>query len=298
MARRYCVFDVFSDKVLSGNPLAIVLDSDGLDTGTMQGIAREFNLSETVFVAPAEHAAHTAALRIFTPTRELPFAGHPTVGTAVCLAEQRFGEDCDRQDAVIVLEEKIGNVRCGVILDKGSGFAEFDIPQLPSQLACDLPKDELADIVGLDVAEMTFENHRPARWSAGLPFNFVPVQGLGALATAKVGPGGHDILGEHGVFVYTRETVGHDHHFAARMFAPDLGASEDPATGSAAAAFAGIVHQFDDLPDGEHELLIEQGFDMGRPSIIRVECFVTRGELHRVRIGGHAVKVAEGKLRV
>lgn len=298
MARDYCVYDVFTDQVLSGNPLAIVLDSDGLDKQRMQAIAREFNLSETVFIAPAAHAAHSAALRIFTPTRELPFAGHPTVGSAVCLAEQRFGENCDRQEAVIVLEEQIGNVRCGVKLNSGSGFAEFDIPQLPQQIPCDLPKGELADAIGLDVADLTFENHRPARWSAGLPFNFVPVRGLAALANAGVAPDGREVLDEHGIYVYTRETVGHDHHFSARMFGPDLGASEDPATGSAAAAFAGVVHHFDEMPDGDHKLVIEQGFDMGRPSIVRVECSIAGMKLQRVRIGGHAVKIAEGKLRV
>ncbi len=298
MAREYCVYDVFTDEVLSGNPLAIVLESDGLDTETMQAIAREFNLSETVFVSPAEHTAHSGALRIFTPARELPFAGHPTVGTAVCLAERRFGEDCERQEAVIVLEEEIGNVRCGVKLGNGSGFAEFDLPKLPQQIPCELPKGELADAIGLDVAELTFENHRPARWSAGVPFNFVPVSGLAALARAEVPPSGLDVLGEHGVFVYTRETVGHDHHFSARMFAPDFGMNEDPATGSAAAAFAGVIHQFDELPDGNHELVIEQGFDMGRPSIIRTECLVDGAGLNGVRIGGHAVKIAEGKIRV
>lgn len=298
MVRDYCVYDVFTDAVLSGNPLAIVLDSDGLDSETMQAIAREFNLSETVFVAPAVHAAHSGALRIFTPAQELPFAGHPTVGTAVCLAERRFGEDCQRQEAVIVLEEKIGNVRCGVKLSNRSGFAEFDIPKLPEQISAELPKGELADAIGLDAAELTFENHRPARWSAGLPFNFVPVSGLAALARAVSPPAGLDVFGELGVFVYTRETVGHDHHFSARMFAPDSGTIEDPATGSAAAAFAGVIRQFDDLPDGTHELLIEQGYDMGRPSIIRTECLVDGGTLSGVRIGGHAVKIAEGKLRV
>jgi len=130
MTRRYKVFDVFTDRPLAGNPLAVVLDSEGLGSVAMQSIAREFNLSETVFVLPPDNSAHTAKVRIFTPARELPFAGHPTVGAAVCLARERFvlpGE----HDAVIVLEEAIGPVRCGVRLSDSGGFAEFDCPKLP-----------------------------------------------------------------------------------------------------------------------------------------------------------------------
>jgi len=298
MSRRYCIYDVFTDRALSGNPLAIVLESDGLDEETMQAVAGEFNLSETVFVCAAERPAHSASVRIFTPDQELPFAGHPTVGTAVCLAEERFGDDGAQQEAVIVLEEKIGIVRCGVRLNGGSGFAEFDIPKPPHQLPCELPKGELADSIGLDSADLTFENHRPVRWSAGVPFNFVPLRDLASLATAQPRLESWSIFGDHGTYLYTRETVGHDHQFSARMFWPGSGIAEDPATGSAAAAFAGVVHQFDRFPDGDHEFVIEQGFDMGRPSIIRVECSVAGSGLQRVRIGGNAVKVAEGTLKI
>ncbi len=298
MSRRYCIYDVFTGRALSGNPLAIVLDCDGLDEETMQAIAGEFNLSETVFVFAAERPAHSALLRIFTPDQELPFAGHPTVGTAVCLAEQRFGDDGAQQDAVIVLEEQIGLVRCGVRLDRDAGFAEFDIPKMPHQISCELPKGEVADAIGLDVADLTFENHRPTRWSAGVAFSFVPVRNLASLAAAKPRAEAWDVFSDHGAYVYARETVGHNHQFSARMFWPGSGIAEDPATGSAAAAFAGTVHHFDKLPDGDHDFVVEQGFDMGRPSIIRVECSVSGSVLQGVRIGGHAVKVAEGTLHI
>jgi trans-2,3-dihydro-3-hydroxyanthranilate isomerase len=299
MPRNYCIYDVFTNEILTGNPLAIVLDADGLSDETMQRVAGEFNLSETVFVLPAEGPAHSAAVRIFTPRNELPFAGHPTVGTAVCLAHRRFGDDAGDQDAVIVLEERIGIVRCGVRLGDGSGFAEFDIPQLPVQIVSELAKDLAAEAVGLEPSDLTFENHRPERWSAGVPFNFVPVRNLEKLASARANPASWDaVFGDHGAYLYTRETVGHNHHFSARMFSPGDGIGEDPATGGAAAAFAGIVHQFDALPDGDHVFIIEQGFEMGRPSKIRLECTVSGHRLQGVRIGGHAVKIAEGQINI
>lgn len=116
MGRRYFILDVFTNQALAGNPLAVVLDGEGLSDTRMQAIAREFNLSETVFVLPPESPTHSAKLRIFTPAKELPFAGHPTVGTAILLARERFGEIEEDQNAMVVLEEAIGKVRCGVVL--------------------------------------------------------------------------------------------------------------------------------------------------------------------------------------
>jgi trans-2,3-dihydro-3-hydroxyanthranilate isomerase len=299
MSRNYCIYDVFTDEVLGGNPLAIVLDAEGLSDEAMQAVAAEFNLSETVFVLPAEGPAHSAAIRIFTPRSELPFAGHPTVGTAVCLAGQRFGDDEDEHDAVIVLEEQIGIVRCGVRVSGSSGFAEFDIPQLPDHLGGEFTNGEVAEAIGLETADITFENHRPERWTAGVEYSFVPVHNLRALASAQPNPlVWSEVFGERGAYLYTRETVGHNHHFSARMFWPGGGIGEDPATGSAAAAFAGVVHRFDGLPDGDHEFIIEQGYEMGRPSLIRLECSAQSGRLEGVRIGGHAVRIAEGQLHV
>jgi len=296
--RRYRIFDVVTDRPLTGNPLAVVLDSDGLDDASMQAIAREFNLSETVFVLPAEHPAHTARLRIFTRSRELPFAGHPTVGTAICLATERFGA-ASEQDAVIVLEEGIGPVRCGVKLLDGAGFAEFDCPKLPERAGQAESKDFVAVALGLAPAEIGFENHVPSVWSAGNPFHFVPVRDRAVLGQAVPDRSAwaHG-FGEGAAFVYTRETEGFAHAFRARMFAPAISIEEDPATGSAAAAFAGAVHDFDALPDGMHSLVIEQGYEMGRPSLIHLEMTVSGGELSLVRIGGRAVRIAEGVLTV
>ena len=298
MIRRYRIFDVFTDRPLAGNPLAVVLDSDGLDSAAMQAIAREFNLSETVFVLPSENSAHTAKVRIFTPARELPFAGHPTVGTAVCLAMERFG-GASEHDAVIVLEEGVGPVRCGVRLGQSGGFAEFDCPKLPESAGEAGAKEFIAAALGIEPVEIGFENHVPGVWSAGVPYHFVPVRNMAVLAQS--GPNRaawSPAFGTGAAFLYTRETEGHDHSFRARMFAPEIGISEDPATGSAVAAFAGPVRIFDALPEGDYSAIIEQGFEMGRPSLIRLGMTVAGGALSAVRIGGQAVKVAEGSLLV
>jgi trans-2,3-dihydro-3-hydroxyanthranilate isomerase len=298
MTRRYRIFDVFTDRPLAGNQLAVVLDADGLDTSAMQAIGREFNLSETVFVLPAANAAHTASVRIFTPAQELPFAGHPTVGAAVCLARERFA-GASGQDAVIVLEEAVGPVRCAVRLTEPGGFAEFDCPRLPEIAGATGSRESIAGALGVAPAEIGFENHVPTFWTAGVPYYLVPVRNMKVLA--KAGPsrnGWAAAFGREAAFLYTRETEGHGHSFRARMFAPEIGISEDPATGSAVAAFAGAVHDFDALPDGSHAKVVEQGFEMGRPSLIRLEMTVAGGKLDVVRIGGNAVAVAEGTLRI
>ncbi len=296
MTRRYRVFDVFTDRPLAGNPLAVVLDSEGLDSAAMQAIAREFNLSETVFVLPSENSAHSAKVRIFTPTRELPFAGHPTVGTAVCLALERFGGS-GKHDAVIVLEEGVGPVRCGVRLFDSGGFAEFDCPKLPEIAGESGAKEFIGAAISVAPVEIGFENHVPSVWSAGVPYHLVPVRNMAVLAnSAPSRAAWQPAFGTGAAFLYTRETEGHDHSFRARMFAPEVGITEDPATGSAVAAFAGAVRVFDALPDGNHSAIIEQGFEMGRPSLIRLEMAVAGGALTAVRIGGNAVQVAEGSL--
>jgi len=303
MGRRYAILDVFTNTPLTGNPLAVVLDSEGLDDAQMQAIAGEFNLSETVFVLPPENPGHSANVRIFTPKVELPFAGHPTVGTAILLAHERFGDVDGEQDAVVVLKQQIGIVRCAVVLKQhAAAFAEFDVPKLPEPAGPTHSNELIAEALGLDPADIGFENHAPSRFKVGGPFNFVPVRNLDALTRAKPVMSrwkagfGHD---EHNdAYVYCRETRSHDSAFHARMFAPEMGIAEDPATGSAAAAFAGVVHFYDGLTGGTHHIRIEQGFVMGRPSLIDLEVDIENGKMHAVRIGGQAKLVARGELFV
>ncbi|MEJ8474735.1 PhzF family phenazine biosynthesis protein [Roseibium algae] len=301
MGRRYAILDVFTNTALSGNPLAVVLDSEGLSDAQMQSIAGEFNLSETVFVLPADNPGHSANLRIFTPKTELPFAGHPTVGTAILMATERFGEIKGEQDAVVVLKEKIGAVRCAVILrENAAGFAEFDVPKLPEHAGPTNDSELIAEALGLDPTDIGFENHRPSRFKVGPAFNFVPVRDLDALARAKPNmlrwAAAFDQDEHNDAYVYCRETRVHDSAFQARLFAPEMGIPEDPATGSAAAAFAGVVNHFDRLPGGSHFVRIEQGFIMGRPSLIDLEIDIEDKKLHAVRVGGQATIVARGEL--
>lgn len=299
MSRRYAILDVFTDRPLAGNPLAVVLDSDGLDDSRMQAIAAEFNLSETVFVAAATNPVHSAAVRIFTPARELPFAGHPTVGTAVLLGLDRAASGMGNGEMVMVLEEKVGPVRCGVSLRSDRlGHAIFDLPKLPAEAGEAPGKDALAAALNLISAEIGFENHQASIFDAGVPYTFVPVRNLAAIGKAKANHAAWQAaFGKGGAaFLYCREVTESGRHFHARMFAPELGIAEDPATGSAAAAFAGVIAKFDQPPGGSHRYVIEQGFEMGRPSLIGLEVDMDGGTVVEGRIGGDAVVVARGML--
>jgi len=301
MKRDFHILDVFTAVPYSGNPLAVVLDAEGLDTEQMQTIAREFNLSETVFVLPPENPVHSARLRIFTRFKELPFAGHPTIGTAVLLAAQKMGEPDREEDAIIMLEEGIGAVRVGVrARPHEAAFAEFDAVALPEELSAPPPADRLAAALGLAPNDIGLENHKPMRFSAGLAFTFVPVRGLEAMERIDINPQHwKDAFWDgdlNAAFVYCRQCIHTRSHFHARMFLPGLFGSEDAATGSAAAAFAGAIKRFDQPPEGVHTAVIEQGYEMGRPSEIVLELEMIGGRLKAVRIGGHAVPVMVGTL--
>ncbi|WP_245513594.1 MULTISPECIES: PhzF family phenazine biosynthesis protein [unclassified Mesorhizobium] len=300
MARNYLLYDVFTTERLAGNPVAVVLDSEGLDMAAMQAIAREFNLSETVFVLPPENPKHRNRIRIFTPDYEMPFAGHPTVGSAIALAELA-GESA----GIFVLEENIGPVRCAVSKHDGAIFAEFDLAKLPERLELVADPEMIGAALGLGPHELGFENHRVAFWSAGVPYVTIPVADLEAAAKIRLDNQAWSELAPRksewafaSPYVYCRETVHHDSAFHVRMIVPGTPSYEDPATGSAAAAFAGAIMHFDGPTDGISQLWIEQGLEMGRPSRIRLELNVEGGKLAAARIGGHAVKLAEGKLSV
>ncbi|MCX7326069.1 MAG: PhzF family phenazine biosynthesis protein [Hyphomicrobiales bacterium] len=300
MTRRFFTLDVFTASALAGNPLAVVLDSEGLNDHAMQAIAREFNLSETVFVSPPVDARSRASLRIFTPGRELPFAGHPTVGTAVLLSIR----DHSGQHGHVAfdLEEKIGLVPCSVeVINDGLGRAVFTLPRLPEMIGDAAHDLALAQAISLKPGDIGLGRHRPGVFSAGVGFTTIPVRGRDALARARP-----DIAHWSGIkpadhanaFVYTSETSDAGHAYRARMFAPGLGVGEDPATGSAVAAFAGAIMAFDAPDDGEHRLTIEQGYEMGRPSQIDLHLTVSGGELVKAAIGGSAVLVSEGQLHL
>lgn len=299
MKRRFFTLDVFTDRPLAGNPLAVVLDGSGLESAQMQAIAREFNLSETTFVLEPRDPVNTAALRIFTPTRELPFAGHPTIGSAVMIAVTRAPEMLGRGDLQIVLEEQAGAVRCRVRRKGNAYLASFGLPALPFTVPGAPGAAEAATALGLLPSDIGFDRHRISRYSCGTPYTFVPVAGLATIAGAAPDlPRFPPVFGEMGVFLYTRETASPENMVHARMFAPRFGIPEDPATGSAAAAFAGVAQEFEAPEDGVHTITIEQGFEMGRPSLIDLTMDIAAGKLIAGEIGGSSVIVSQGTIDV
>ncbi len=299
MSRPFHTLDVFTDVALGGNPLAVVLDAEGIEPARMQAIAREFNLSETVFVLPPRDPVNSARIRIFTPARELPFAGHPTVGTAALLAQLCAPEILARQDLALVIEEEVGPVHCIARRVKGTVRASFTLPRLPEPAGEPAAGDALAAALDLQPEDIGFDRHVPSRVSAGVPFTFVPVRDLDAAARAwpDLSRWGAIFAGS-GAFVYTRGGTHPGSQYHARMFAPEMGMAEDPAIGSAAAAFAGVLMAHETLADGDHTVLIEQGIEMERPSFITLGLEVEGGRLVSGSIGGAAILVTQGTLHL
>ncbi|BAF87063.1 phenazine biosynthesis protein [Azorhizobium caulinodans ORS 571] len=297
MSRRYLILDVFTDRALGGNPLAVVLNSDGLDEASMQHITREFNLSETVFILPPKDPANRARIRIFTTAHELPFAGHPTVGASIALALEGGSA------GAMALEEAIGIVKCEVATDgTGSrrGTSTFVVPRASTLEETEVSKRECADALSLEVADIGFDAHRPVVATAGVPFLFVPVANLTALARARPDESAFiRNLGAYGeaMYLYTLDDEG-DADFRSRMFSPGIGSLEDPATGAAAAAFPSVLMDAEARVDGHHRVRIDQGVEMGRPSRINLAFTVKGGAVAQATIGGSAIVIAEGTLHV
>jgi len=298
LKRPYYLLDVFTQTPLSGNPLAVVLDAAGLDDDRMQKIAREFNLSETVFVFDPVDPVNTARLRIFTTVKELPFAGHPTVGTSALLAELRASAFLKSRDVGVMIEEKIGIISCTVRRPQGSAIvAHFDLPKLPERLAAPPPNAVLAAALGLQEVDLGFRSHEPTIFTAGLPTTLVPVKDLATIASvrpdlSKFG----DAFGETAAYLYTSDTNDQNNDLHARMFGPALGVFEDPATGACAAALAGALMIFENPEPGDHTVRIEQGVEMGRPSLIVLGLNVKDSALQSASIGGPAVIIGQGTI--
>ena len=295
MTLSFATLDVFTDRRFTGNPLAVVFDADALDDARMQAIALEFGHPETVFTLKPM-AGGTVRVRIFTPSMELPFAGHPTVGTAVILALKGHA-------GTIVLEEKIGFVACTASLGGADrGYARFLLPELPKPTGAAAPVPTIAAALGLSVDDIGLGNVMPSSWLAGNAFTFVPVRGLDAVQRCHpneaIWEEAFKASGGSRAYVFCRETVDAANSFHARMFAYRLGMSEDPATGSAAAAFAELAARALSLGDGEHRLTIEQGYEMGRPSVMELLLTMRGGKLASASIGGPAVVVTEGTIEV
>ncbi len=287
----YLLLDVFTTERLSGNPLAVVTKADGLLDDQMQRIAAEFNLSETVFITRPKTERHAAAVRIFTPAVELPFAGHPTVGVAVVLG-------LELKSSAVRIEEQIGTITAVIErLDRRTGHARFALPRLPEVAGTSPDKAKLALALGIEPDEIGCGLHKPSVYTAGVIFYLVPVRSAGVLRRVTPQRGGWSEvfpLGHHSVYVYTETPDEPDVDLAARMFAPGMGLGEDPATGAAAAALIGQLALH--AGSGQTEFRVRQGVEMGRPSLINVQLRKDGDTLTHGSIGGHAVIVGQGTL--
>jgi len=299
----YYTLDVFTQETFGGNPLGVFPDAAHLPTALMQRIAGEMNLSETVFLGPPEKTGATARVRIFTPRVEIPFAGHPTVGTAIFLAG-RLPQAAVRGDrAQLVLDENIGLVPVDVRFEGGRPvFAQLTTAQLPEHRPSPHSQAELAAMIGVGAADICPDGFPAQLVSCGLPYYIIPVRNVDAVRRARLDSAVWSRLLEgtwaHHVYVICLEAEGENADVRVRMFAPGSGVPEDPATGSAAAALGGYLAALDRRPSGALQWVAEQGIEMGRPSLLYVEADRKGGSTTAIRVGGHAVMVSEGTMTV
>jgi trans-2,3-dihydro-3-hydroxyanthranilate isomerase len=302
MHPRYLTADVFTDHVFGGNQLAVFPDAAEIPSELMQRIAREFNYSETTFVLPPSDPKHTRRVRIFTPGSELPFAGHPTVGTAHVLATIGAIE-LTGDETRIVLEEGVGPVPVTIQSTDGRPtFVQLSVAQLPETGPPPPRPERLAAMLSLDPDDLAGGDMPPEAVSCGTPFLFVPLRDRRAVARARVRA---DLWDEtlrsywtSLVMVFALDPERPDSDVRARMFAPSIGVPEDPATGGAAVGLGGYLAARDPRFEGTLHWTVEQGFEMGRPSILRVEADKKAGRITGVRVGGETVVVCEGRMQL
>ncbi len=311
MTYKYHTLDVFTDVAFGGNQLAVITDARGLTDEQMTALTREFNYSETVFILPPDDPKHTRRVRIFTPGSELPFAGHPTVGAAFVLAAT--GDiHLDGDETRIVLEEGVGPVPVLIRSKNGKPyFTQLTAARIPERGPLSYDVATIASVLSLSVEDIDVNGpYQIEGVSVGVPFLFVPIRDLAALGRAKVN---RDLWEKElktswatEIFAFTEkeESIGRkgvsngDAILQARMFAPSMGILEDPATGSAAAAFGGYLAWRCDRTDGMVKYTVHQGVEMGRPSKLCVEADLVAGEVRAVRVGGASVMIASGELHV
>ena len=297
MKFHYYTADVFTDRPFGGNQLAVFPDARGISDERMQDIAREFNFSETTFVLPPEDRRHTRRVRIFTPGAEIPFAGHPTVGTAHVLAA--VGEiPLSGETTSIIFEQGVGPVPVTIRANgKRQLFVQLSVAKLPEIGPAPPAAARLAEMLSLGEHDLAGPDMPPQAISCGLPYLLIPLASRDAVARARLrtdlweetlrGYWTDDVF----LFALDPQLDGSDLH--ARMFAPGYGIAEDPATGSAAVTLGGYLAARNPRHDGTLRWVIEQGFEMGRPSILEVEVDKRGGAIAAVRVGGSSVIVCE-----
>jgi trans-2,3-dihydro-3-hydroxyanthranilate isomerase len=298
MKVRFFTCDVFTDRMFGGNQLAVFPDARQIDLELMAPIAKEFNYSETTFVFPPDDPSHTAKVRIFTPGGELQFAGHPTVGTAHVLATIGAVK-LTGDETKIVFEEGVGPVPVTIRSKNGKPeFAQLSVAQLPEIGPPPPSAATLAAALSLPVDDLLQGDMSPQTVSCGTPFLLVPLRNRDAVTRSRVKldlfeAALNDYVTEKVmVFAMDAEQPGHD--VRARMYAPGIGVPEDPATGSACSSLSGYLAARDARQDGTLRWIVEQGFEMGRPSILELEADKKNGAITAVRVGGKTVMVQEG----
>ena len=297
--RAFHTLDVFTDRIFGGNPLAVFPDGSGIESEVMQAVAREFNLSETVFVLPPDDLAHTRRLRIFTPGAELPFAGHPTVGTAHLLAA--IGEiPLTGEETQIVFEEGVGPVPVTIRSSSGAPVsAQLSAALMPEYGPPPPSNAEIAEVFSLDAGDIA-EAPAPGFVSCGVPFLIVMLASLDALARTRLRRDAWErILAEawgSQVYLLAQPAAAPSDHYRARMYAPAMGIEEDPATGAAATALAGYLARLSGETDGRLHWSVDQGVEMGRPSRLEVEADLVGGAVTAIRVAGQSVLVSQGEM--
>jgi len=302
MHPRYLTADVFTDHLFGGNQLAVFPDASEIAPELMPLIAREFNYSETTFVLPPSDPKHTRRVRIFTPGGELAFAGHPTIGTAHVLATIGAIE-LTGDETHIILEEGVGPVSVSIqAIDVKPTSAQLTVAKLPEVGPPPPSPARLAAMLSLTTDDLVGSDMPAEAISCGTPFLFLPLRDRGAVARARVKM---DLFEEtmegywaSMIMVFALDGERADSDVRARMFAPLIGVPEDPATGSAAVGLGGYLASRDPRFDGTLRWVVEQGFEMGRPSILEVEADKKGGRITSVRVGGQSVVVCEGRMQL
>lgn len=306
MQYRYYTVDVFTQMRFGGNQLAVLPEAGGLSTQQMQSITREFNYSETTFVLPPESTANDAKVRIFTPAREVPFAGHPNLGTAHVLSTiGGFGRH-DDAEKTLRFEELAGVVPVRVHFGEGTPiYCELTAPQeleLGPEMKGEADVAELAHALSLTQDDIVTEAHFPRSASVGLPFLCAELRDRDALARSQVRVDSWMAYSErarcNAIHLYTRDTGTDTLDLRCRMYATMGGVREDPATGSANCALAGLLASLAGESSGTFTYRIAQGTEMGRPSALFASVEKRNGSVAEVRIGGASVSVAEGFIDV
>ena len=300
MEIRFITVDVFTDRKFGGNPLAVIPDAAALSGAQMQAIATEFNLAETTFVLPPQNPSHTAEVRIFTPRAELPFAGHPNIGTAFALATESERQGRAVSDPMI-FEEKAGLVRLSLMKEEASVVGARLAPPQSLARGDEIAADIIAAACSLAVSDIETATHPPCIASCGIPFAFAELKTRAVLAAARPRT---EAFTEHlqadrvtGVLLYVKDRSG-GFDLQVRMFAPLYGIPEDAASGSANVALAGLLASLRPEGDLTLHLRIGQGIEMGRLSLLEAGAEKRNGKITALSIGGRCVPMMHGTLAV